>query len=538
MQTFSVCPALPDKICYCAQIDLDHDRVLATHQDTEGKQLMLFARTVFVAICFVGVTSVGLAANEQPNVLFIAVDDLNDWVGCLGGHPQAVTPNIDKLAERGMLFTNAHCAAPACTPSRASLFTGQMPQNTGVWSNDGPKLPRVRPDAFLLPQSFSKSGYRTLGTGKLGPTKSCFQKFFAVDQRWSPLTAVKVEYTSEELPSKATIDPRHTVTLRGKRYVLPLNRMTSDRTPDDPKGESFDWGPFDVPDSDFGDTQITNWAIDRLQTESDQPLFLAVGYYRPHQPLWAPKRFFERFENSPAELPSVHADDLDDLSPVAKQWALKPVTSGRHSTVLKFRQWQAAVEAYLACVTYVDHEIGRLLNALDQSSLADNTLIVLWSDHGWHLGEKQHWGKWTGWERSSRVPLIIVPPRPQAKQMVPPGTRCDQPVNLIDIYPTLIDLCGVQNPPHELDGRSLVPFLKNPSRNLGRTSVTMFGPDNGSLRTNRWRYIHYSDGSEELYDLRENANEWVNLAGQASQRATLDSLRELLAPYLTPKVER
>ena len=499
---------------------------------------MLFVRTVYVAIVFVVVTSLRLAADEQPNVLFIAVDDLNDWVGCLGGHPRALTPNIDKLAERGMLFTNAHCAAPACTPSRASLFTGQMPQNTGVWSNDGPKLPRVRPDAFLLPHSFSKSGYRTFGTGKLGPTKSCFQKYYAVDQRWSPLTSDTVKYTPQELPSKATSNPRHTVTLRGERYVLPLNRMTSDRTPDDPKGESFDWGPFDVPDSDFGDTQITDWAIEKIGSAQTAPVFLAVGYYRPHQPLWAPKRFFERFMKTPAELPSIRSDDLSDLGETAKQWALKPVTSGTHATVVKFRQWQAAVEAYLACVSYVDHEIGRLIAALDQSPLADNTLIVLWSDHGWHLGEKEHWGKWTGWERSSRVPLIVVPARSRQKGMAPKGSRCDQPVNLIDIYPTLIELCGVENPPHQMDGQSLVPLLQKPLRNLGRTSVTMFGPGNASLRTDRWRFIHYSDGSEELYDLRDDPNEWTNLAGQGSQRANLNSLQAILVPYLKESGKR
>jgi arylsulfatase A-like enzyme len=499
---------------------------------------MLAARPTGLTLLLVVALSARLAADSQPNVLFIAVDDLNDWVGCLGGHPQTLTPHIDELAQRGMLFTNAHCAAPACTPSRASLFTGQMPQNTQVWSNKGARLPRVRPDAFLLPHSFSKSGYRTLGTGKLGPTNKCFQTYFDVHQRWSPLTAETAEYTPAELPSKGTSNPKHTVTLRGKRYVLPLNRMPSDRTPNDPKGESFDWGPFDVPDSEFGDTQITDWAIDRLKTESDRPLFLAVGYYRPHQPLWAPKRFFERFKKTPAELPNVRSDDLSDLGETAKQWALKPVTSGTHATVVKFRQWQAAVEAYLACVSYVDHEIGRLIAALDQSPLADNTLIVLWSDHGWHLGEKEHWGKWTGWERSSRVPLIVVPARSRQQRMAPKGSRCDQPVNLIDIYPTLVELCGVEDPPHQMDGQSLVPLLQKPLRNLGRTSVTMFGPGNASLRTDRWRFIHYSDGSEELYDLRDDPNEWTNLAGQGSQRANLNSLQAILVPYLKESGKR
>ena len=473
-----------------------------------------------------------VTADRRPNVLFIAVDDLNDWVGCLGGHPQAETPNIDELARRGMLFSNAHCAAPACTPSRASLFTGQMPQNTGVWSNDGPKLNRLRRDPFLLPDSFSRSGYRTLGTGKLGPNKSCFQKFYSVHQRWSPLSSEAVEYTPDELLSKGSDNPRHVVTVRNQQYVLPLNRMPSDRTPRDPKGESFDWGPFDVPDNDFGDTQITNWAIKQLRAGSTKPLFLAVGYYRPHQPLWAPRRFFDRFVNDPAVLPAVLEDDLDDLGKSARRWAIEPVTSGMHKTVRRFQQWRAAVEGYLACVSYVDHEIGRLLAALDESAMAENTLIVLWSDHGWHLGEKQHWGKWTGWERSTRVPLIVVPPRSSQKKLAASGQRCDRPVNLIDLYPTLIQFCGLENPPHKLDGQSLVPLLEKPDSTAERSSITMFGKGNASLRTDRWRFIRYADGSEELYDLSRDPREWVNLAGNSAYSERMAVLRSKIAPFL------
>ncbi len=485
---------------------------------------------MIVAIIFCSVLG---ARADKPNVLFIAIDDLNDWVGCLGGHPQALTPNIDRLAARGMLFTNAHCAAPACTPSRTSLFTGQMPQNTGVWANKGPKIDKIRPDAFLLPMSFSASGYRTLGTGKLGPNRSCFETFQEFEQRWSPLSGKQeAEYTSEELPSKGSEHPRHVVVHQGKCYVLPLNGMPSDRTPDESSGESFDWGPFDVPDSDFGDTKITDWAITRLKEPVDQPWFLGVGYYRPHQPLWAPQRFFDRFENSPGRLPPIREDDLDDLGDAGKRWALTPVTSGAHSTVVKFDQWQAAIEAYLACVTYVDHEIGRLLDVLDQTGKSQDTLIVLWSDHGWHLGEKQHWGKWTGWERATKVPLIMVPPKSQASEYAPAGSRCDQPVNLIDIYPTLVEICDVTAPPHDLDGRSLVPLMRRPDAHTDRQSVTMFNPGNGSLRTERWRYIRYADGTDELYDLEQDPNEWDNLSGSPQHKDQQDALRRALIPYV------
>jgi arylsulfatase A-like enzyme len=458
--------------------------------------------------------------DERPNVLFIAVDDLNDWVGCMKGHPQAKTPNIDRLAARGVLFTNAHCVAPACNPSRAAIFSGRMPQVTGVWSNQSGSLEKRYPQVQLLSSSFSQSGYLTLGTGKLlhSGGKDSFDDYFSVEQRWSPLSKTAVKYTEEELPTKGTGNPRHvTKDSRGRKVVLPLNRMPSDRKPDKEDGESFDWGPFDVPDSDFGDTQITDWAIKKIKQNHDKPLFLGVGYYRPHIPLWAPKEYFDRFKNSPGSLPPVKEDDLDDLSPIARKWALEAVTAGSHATVVKYGQWQAAVEAYLACITYVDHEIGRLLDALDSSELSSNTVIVLWSDHGWHLGEKRHWGKWTGWERSTLVPLIIAVPTKLAGQFAPAGSRSGQPVSLIDLYPTLTELCNV-TPPEKLDGESLVPLLRKPNRITNRTVVTTFDPGNVSARTQRWRYIRYADGSEELYDHQEDPHEWKNLANLAKYK--------------------
>jgi arylsulfatase A-like enzyme len=313
--------------------------------------------------------------------------------------------------------------------------------------------------------------------------------------------------------------------------ILPLNRMPSDRGPDRKDGESFDWGPFDVPDSDFGDTQITDWAIEQMQQGFDKPFFLGVGYYRPHIPLWAPQRFFDRFADSPGQLPQVKDDDLDDLSETARRWALKPVTAGSHATVVKYKQWHAAVEAYLACVTYVDHEIGRLLDALDNSPLGDNTVIVLWSDHGWHLGEKQHWGKWTGWERATRVPLIIAPPKESADRFARGGSRSNQPVGLIDIYPTLVELCGVE-PPEPLDGRSLVPLLRDPTLSTGRALLTTFDPGNTSLRTEHWRYIRYADGSEELYHHQTDPNEWNNLATSEKHAERMRMLRRMLSKRL------
>ena len=496
-------------------------------------------RKLLSTLVFLGIVTIPgcVVTSPRPNVLFIAVDDLNDWIGCMGGHPQALTPNIDRLAKRGVLFTNAHCAAPACNPSRAAVFSGRLPQVTGVWANQRDQtLERTFPEGRLLPTTFRLSGYRVLGTGKLlhSGGRALFDEYFNVGQRWSPLSPEAVEYTPEELPTKRTGNPRHVTTdSRGNEIVLPLNRMPSDRRPDTPQGESFDWGAFDVPDADFGDTQITDWAIERIMEHHDKPFFLGIGYYRPHIPLWAPKRFFDRFAESPGQLPEVRADDLDDLSETARRWAREPVTAGSHVTVVEYGQWRAAVEAYLASVTYVDHEIGRLLDSLDSSESRDNTVIMLWSDHGWHLGEKEHWGKWTGWERSTRVPLIVVPPGLHAESFAS-GSTSPQPVGLIDLYPTLVDLCGIQAPA-VLDGESLVPLLREPRLRTGRATVTMFNPNSVSLRTDRWRYIRYEDGSEEVYDLAADPNEWDNLAGLSGHAGQREELRKLAEPYLTEK---
>ena len=468
---------------------------------------LLFAVSAIITLALVPKAQ----SATPPNVLFIAIDDLNDWISCLGGHPQALTPNMDRLAARGVLFTNAHCASPACRPSRAALLTGLMPDKTGVWSNESQSLKKLRPDAIMLPMPFAKAGYQTLGTGKLNhgsKSNAGFAEYVWVEQRWGPISKKQSEYTKDDLASKGSKNPRHVVTdSLGREIVLPLNRMPSDRAPNKKSGESFDWGPWDIPDTDFGDTQITDWAINKLKEKSEQPLFLALGYYRPHIPLWAPKRFFDRFKDNPGRLPTIKKSDLDDLSETAKKWAREAVTAGAHKSVLKHEQWEEAVEGYLACVTYIDHEIGRLLDELDRSSMKDDTIIVLWSDHGWHLGEKEHWGKWTGWERSTRVPLIIAPPKNQAKDFASAGSRCDQPVGLIDLFPTLTDLCGVE-PPKGLDGQTLASLLRDPAKKTGRRLITTFDPGNYSVRTEKWRYILYADGNQELYDLKADPNEW------------------------------
>ncbi|MCZ6794155.1 MAG: sulfatase-like hydrolase/transferase, partial [Planctomycetota bacterium] len=287
----------------------------------------------------------------RPNVLFVAVDDLNDWVGFLGGHPQVRTPHFDRLARRGVVFANAHCAAPLCCPSRAAVFSGRHPFRTGILENHH-DLRKKRPDLALIPQHFKGNGYVTLGTGKLLHRRrpDLFDRHFFTEQRWSPFARQDVEYTPEELPTKGK-KPRHVIPgsipgsprdPRRPPVVLPLNGMPSDRSPNDRKGESFDWGPLDVADGAMGDARVADWAAGHLRRESDRPFFLAVGFYRPHIPLFAPRKYFEGYPVESTTVPRVPPDDLDDLGETGRRRALEAVTAGLHETVVKYGEWKAA----------------------------------------------------------------------------------------------------------------------------------------------------------------------------------------------------
>ena len=472
--------------------------------------------------------------TSSPNVLLIAVDDLNDWIGCLQGHPQAVTPNIDRLARRGILFTNAHCVSPACNPSRAAVFSGLMPWKTGVWSNNSPRLLRQHPDIQDLSRAFQRAGYATFGTGKLmhsgaAANRVMFQQHFDVEQRWSPFTRKAVRYSNEELPSKCTDNPRHVVHLPDStKIVLPLNRMPSDRNPDTPDGESFDWGPMPIADDAMGDTQITNWAIEQLRSNHEKPFFLAVGYYRPHIPLWAPAEYFQRFSGVRIRLPLYREDDLDDLSPTGRRWAITPVTAGLHETVVEHGQWEEAVKAYLACTTYVDAQIGRLLESLDDNGLADNTIIVLWGDHGFHLGDHGMWGKHTTMEQANRVPLMIHVPGEK-------GAYTSTLVELMDLFPTLAQLAGLEAPGN-LQGKSLAPVLKDASFDFGDVAISQYkrkGAYGYSMRTDRYRYTEWimDDGRvayRDLYDMQEDPGETRNIGDLPENEELMDSLAALL----------
>ena len=432
------------------------------------------------------------ALSNPHNVLFIAVDDLNDWIGCLGGHPDIRTPNFDRLARGGVLFTNAHCAAPLCNPSRAALMTGIRPAASGVYDNSQPfrKSP-TGPGAVSMAQHFRAHGYRVIGGGKI------FHGAYPDPKSWD-------EYFPSQVQNKPP-DP-----VPPKR---PVNGI--------PNAAQFDWGPLNVPDSEMGDYKVVDWAARELQKKQDRPFFQAVGLFRPHLPWYVPGKYFDMYPADKLTLPNVKDDDLDDVPAMGKKFA-RP--EGDHKRVIEHNQWRKAVQGYLACISFTDAMLGRLLDSFEASPHAKNTTVVLWSDHGWHLGEKLHWRKFSLWEEATHNVLMMSSPG-----LTRPGGRCQRAANLMDIYPTLIDVCGLKKRPCE--GDSLLPLLKDPGARWDRPSVTTYLKGNHSVRTERWRYIRYSDGGEELYDRSKDEMEWTNLASKPE----LAQVKQDLAKWM-PKV--
>lgn len=438
--------------------------------------------------------------SRSPNVLFIAVDDLRDWVGHLGGHPQAKTPNMDRLAKRGVSFTRAYCSAPLCNPSRISLLTGVTPSRSGVYGN-GEKLRQKLPEAVTLMQHFRSSGYLVRGSGKIFHGTRAYD-----DASWDS----------------------YFVPTRGKR------RAAAQRDQNLPKSAWTPWGPVALSDNEMLDGKVANWVVSELEESHEKPFFLACGFTKPHLPWHVPQKYFDLHPLDGIALPAVREGDLDDVPAFGKRLAVEVYDpsgeknfapkGGDHANVIANNQWRPAVQAYLATISFVDAQVGRVLEALDRSEHADNTLIVLWGDHGWHLGEKEHWRKHALWNVSTRTPLIISAPQGLSKGIAV-GQTCQHPVSLIDLYPTLVDLCDLPRRTG-LDGQSLLPLLKDPKMPWTRPVVMTYGHRNHAVQTARWRYIQYRDGTGELYDHRNDPNEWTNLATLPGHR---EIIRELQA---------
>ena len=440
--------------------------------------------------CTPSLTSHQNPKQHRPNVIFIAVDDLNDWVGCLEGHPQIKTPNIDRLASLGTLFTNAHTQSPICNPSRTSVLTGYRPSTTGIYGLS-PWIREVDEwkETLTLPQYFSKNGYMTYASGKIFHGNFGYRNADIEFDSLGPQAGVKIS---------------------------PPQKLVGET----PGGNNpwVDWGDFGLKDQDLQDWEVANWAVDLIKNPPTGPYFLGVGFFLPHVPLFAPETQFKMYPQDSIKMPPILPNDRAD-TPRASWYNHWDVPEPRWKWFEENQQDTLFVQAYLAAISFMDQQVGRVLDAINQYGNLENTIIVLWSDHGFHLGEKEISGKNTLWEPSTRVPLIF------AGDAISSDQKTDEPVELLDIYPTLLELCGLPYK-SDLEGHSLLPQLQDPNTPRKWPAITTNNWNNHAVRTKQWRYIKYADGSEELYDMKNDPNEWINLINEdkADYRLIADSL--------------
>lgn len=497
--------------------------------------------------------------GDRPNVLFIICDDLNDYLAFYNGHVQAISPNIDKLAKSGVAFTNAHSNSPVCSPSRNSLFTGVYPHVSKDfgWTRHF-EQPVLKHNKTLM-ELFKENGYHVAGSGKL--------LHFNRKEYWDEWGVDINNYGPLAFNGKEPVG--HPSVPEPFRSIGPIDGSFAPLSdvplfPDSISGGQKSGWLYNRGKQDFleyidadnrgllPDEMHAEWAADKIERlesgDGDAPFFMAIGFVRPHTPLYAPKRFFDLFPLEDIQLPEIKLDDQEDthyhhLYPSDKKGlryyrTLKESYGGDAELGLKH-----FLQAYLACITFVDEQVGRVLDALEKSRFSDNTIVIFTSDHGWQMGEKNFLFKNSPWEESTRIPLVIRDPKSGT------GLEVQHPVSLIDLYPTLQDLCKLDGnhlkniSGGSLGGHSLQPFLNKPDTlwegPRGALSVLGVGLNSEdamrqtySYRTKDWRYIHYLDGSEELYLNRQDPHEWSNLARDERYSEQKEELRDELFALL------
>ena len=467
---------------------------------------LLIALHFFMFVSFQQQAYAG-AKTARPNVLFIAVDDLNDWIGCLGGHPQAKTPNIDRLASRGMLFEQAYCSAPLCNPSRMATMTGLRSSTIDIWSNEGRygqgdaiSWFRDKPefhDLVTIPQYFRQHGYTAVMGGKI---------FHKPSGKFSDPVSWNHQYSTKH----GTPFPKNGRLLHG----------LSDKMAQEYFQDWADWQPLDIPDRETADRKTAEGAAAFLLRDHDKPFFLACGIFRPHLRWYAPRKYFDMHPLEKIKLPATLENDLADVPPSGRRQSSGG--SQAFGVIREHGEWKKAVQGYLASCSFADACVGVVLDALEKSKYADNTIIVLWGDHGFHIGQKDRISKLTLWEQGSKTPLIISTPDLAATG----GKQCQQPVSLVDLYPTLVELCGL--PARDrLDGRSIAPLLLHPKTKWPNPAVVSLRGDH-AVRSKHWHYIRYSAGDEELYDATKDPNQWKNLANDTRYTDIKNELKKWL----------
>ena len=443
---------------------------------------------------------------KKPDILFIAIDDMNDWTTLFDEGNPIQTPNLKRLAERGCFFTRAYCTSPACNPSRTAIMSGLRPTTSGVYGNAQAWREKI-PNAVMLPQYFKESGYVTKGAGKIFHHGNA-----GADPKDKP--------TFDEFQKLKMVMPEN-----GKN----INGYTREQTEYMGRG-SYDWGILDV------DKQTDEYTLDYVfnvldNAPKDKPLFLAAGIFRPHLPFYAPSSTFNRYPFETTMMPPMPDGDLNDVPEIGKEMAHTQYFVWENTTkppVNRPGSLKKMVQSYQAASTFADEMIGRLIDKLDESGRSKNTIIVLWSDHGYHLGDKESTMKFTLWEKANHIPFIIVAPG-----LTKPGSRCDVPVSLIDIYPTLVELANLSKK-EGLDGKSLVSLLKKPNKAWEVPAISTLGRGNHSIRSKKYRYIRYYDGTEELYDHDNDPWEWHNLVGNAKYKDIIEDHRKWLPKNEAP----
>jgi len=466
--------------------------------------LLIFSAIIFGFGCAQKQEEVTLS---NPNVLFISIDDLNDWEGAMGGNPQAITPNLDRLFEQGVLFTNAHCSQAVCTASRNSLLSGIHPSTSGWYSSTGAmkkSYDKVMGDHKMLPQYFKDNGYKTLAVGKIFHSGVSDYKD-RTDDFW--------DETAPDYKVPKDLKDRGDGYGGTKFYPFPKDhsQIITHYGQDFNSGQSLCYGALereDMPGGKMFDELIAEWAVDKLNEDHEKPFFMAVGFVRPHVPYTAPKEYFDLYNLDDIKIPEFPEDEMSDIPNMGKSIAYGTIKTGDHYAVVNLSDtyWKELVYGYLACVSFVDDQAGKVIEALENSKYADNTIVVLWSDHGQHLGEKKHWRKQALWEESTKVPLYFKLPGQKTQ-----GLKTKEAVSLLDIYPTLVDLCNLPEAA-KLEGNSLAPLIQDPAMEWNKPVLNSWYYGNYAIRSNNWRYIQYRDGSEELYNHQNDPGEHINLA--------------------------
>lgn len=521
---------------------------------------------LIILTIWLGCTSqkTGIDNPQQPNVLVIIVDDLNDNIGVLGGHPQAKTPNIDRFAKSATTFLQAYCNAPMCGPSRASMFTGVYPHHSNNFFQASWLKNEVLTNTRTMMEQFKMAGYQVIGTGKImHHNKKKLWTHFENEADYTP-----TPFDGEQQVPHPDVPPPFAdigwvdgslgpfVNLEGRTSVAgkPIHWTTGNKRMGFKPMRYINDSDRDPTPDEINAVWTANQLLKLGKEKQLDPFFLAVGFLRPHTPLVAPQKYFDLFPLEDIQLASIKKrDNTDTHLTVAFKGDVFTLTMGTRmleaiskaygSAEMGLKKW---TQAYLACVAAVDENIGQVLQALEKSGLDKNTIVVLASDHGFHMGEKDWLYKNSLWEESTRVPLMMrVPSLTQA------GSTVKHPVSLIDVYPTLLDLCGLSmetiknDKGHGLDGNSLQPLLKNPTTENwenARPALSVVFAGNAykndptkqhyAIRTQRYRYILYNNGSEELYDHQNDPYEWTNLV--ESHQDLLIKMREKLRVTVKP----